>query len=71
LDKAIDFKDSDRTLTAFNWPKGGLFLGVCSYAYESIGTLFNGKAIFYNVFEIKIKVRRTMRERTKMTKLLT
>ena len=31
------------TLSACNWDQAGLFLGVCTYSYESIGTLYNGK----------------------------
>ena len=30
------------TLTAFDWGNAGNFLGVCTYAYESIGSIFNG-----------------------------
>jgi hypothetical protein len=43
VEKAIRPSDTPRTITAANWPKAGLFLGLCSYAYESVATLFNRK----------------------------
>jgi hypothetical protein len=41
--KSIEVDTKKRTMTPMNWDKAGLFLGICSYAYESIGTLFNSK----------------------------
>ena len=41
IDKAIAPSEKTRTLTEANWPKAGLFLGLCSYAFESVGSLFN------------------------------
>lgn len=39
------------TLTAFDWGNAGNFLGVCTYAYESIGSIFNGNLIWLNLSE--------------------
>lgn len=40
---AMDFDSSKKTVYAVDWGEAGLFLGVCTYAYESIGSIFNGK----------------------------
>lgn len=30
------------TYSAFNWGHAGNFLGLCTYSYESIGSIYNG-----------------------------
>ena len=39
------------TLSAYDWSNAGLFLGVCTYAYESIGTIFNGRFVLLTASE--------------------
>lgn len=52
---ANEYDSSPKDYTYCNWQNSGIFLGVSSYAYESVGSIFN--------------VRRTMKKRSDMPKL--